>query len=161
MKEDLMNEIQRIAGVNPRKCMRCGKCSGACPAYDEMEYHPHQFVSMVENGRIDELMASKGIYTCLTALPVSSAVAQCRAGQAHRGRPPRGHPPAGHEPSRAGADPGAARRRAAAAGHHQRIPEIQKVRGDEDAENRCICLSLRHEHRRDGRRRTGRGDPRA
>ena len=66
MKEDLMNEIQRIAGVNPRKCMRCGKCSGACPAYDEMEYHPHQFVSMVENGRIDELMASKGIYTCLS-----------------------------------------------------------------------------------------------
>ena len=62
MKEDLMNEIQRIAGVNPRKCMRCGKCSGACPAYDEMEYHPHQFVSMVEHGRIDELMASKGIY---------------------------------------------------------------------------------------------------
>ena len=34
MKEDLMNEIQRIAGVNPRKCMRCGKCSGACPEYD-------------------------------------------------------------------------------------------------------------------------------
>ena len=31
-----------------------------------MEYHPHQFVSMVENGRIDELMASKGIYTCLS-----------------------------------------------------------------------------------------------
>ena len=56
----------RISGVNPRKCMKCGKCSGACPAYDEMEYHPHQFVSMVENGRIDELMASKGIYTCLS-----------------------------------------------------------------------------------------------
>ena len=31
-----------------------------------MEYHPHQFVSMVENGRIDELMASRGIYTCLS-----------------------------------------------------------------------------------------------
>ncbi len=63
---DMMEQITRIAGVNPRKCMRCGKCSGACPAYDEMEYHPHQFVSMVENGRIDELMRSKGIYTCLS-----------------------------------------------------------------------------------------------
>ena len=31
-----------------------------------MEFHPHQFVDMVENGRIDELMASKGIYTCLS-----------------------------------------------------------------------------------------------
>ena len=31
-----------------------------------MEYHPHQFVDMVENGRIDELMASRGIYMCLS-----------------------------------------------------------------------------------------------
>ena len=63
---NLIEDIRRIAGVNPRKCMKCGKCSGTCPAYDEMEYHPHQFVDMVENGRIDELMNSKGIYTCLS-----------------------------------------------------------------------------------------------
>ena len=62
----LLDTIMSISGVNPRKCMRCGKCSGACPAYDEMEYHPHQFVSMVENGRIEELMCSRGIYTCLS-----------------------------------------------------------------------------------------------
>ena len=55
-----------ISGVNPRKCMKCGKCSGTCPAYDSMDYHPHQFVDMVENGRIEELMASKSIWTCLT-----------------------------------------------------------------------------------------------
>ena len=58
--------IIQISGVNPRKCMKCGKCSGTCPAYDSMDYHPHQFVDMVENGRIDELMASKSIWTCLT-----------------------------------------------------------------------------------------------
>lgn len=61
-----LDTIASISGVNPRKCMKCGKCSGACPAYDEMEYHPHQFVSMVESGRLDELMASSGIYTCLS-----------------------------------------------------------------------------------------------
>ena len=59
-------EIIRIAGVNPRKCMRCGKCSGTCPSYDEMEYHPHQFVSRVENGDIEPLMNSKSLYQCLT-----------------------------------------------------------------------------------------------
>ena len=64
--QNMIETVTRISGVNPRKCMRCGKCSASCPAYDEMEYHPHQFVSMVENGRIDELMASKGIYTCLS-----------------------------------------------------------------------------------------------
>lgn len=65
-KQNLMDEIAHISGVNPRKCMKCGKCSGACPAYDEMEYHPHQFVDMVDNGRIEELMNSKGIYRCLS-----------------------------------------------------------------------------------------------
>lgn len=65
-KQNLMDEIAHISGVNPRKCMKCGKCSGACPAYDEMEYHPHQFVDMVDNGRIEELMNSKGIFRCLS-----------------------------------------------------------------------------------------------
>lgn len=64
--KNMIETITRISGVNPRKCMKCGKCSGACPAYDEMEYHPHQFVSMVETGRLEELMNSKGIYTCLS-----------------------------------------------------------------------------------------------
>ena len=59
-------EILRISGVNPRKCMKCGKCSATCPAYDQMEYHPHQFVSMVQKGHIDELMNSKSIYMCLS-----------------------------------------------------------------------------------------------
>ncbi|MBQ3222552.1 MAG: 4Fe-4S dicluster domain-containing protein [Clostridia bacterium] len=59
-------DILRMSGVEPRKCMRCGKCSGTCPAYDEMEYHPHQFVYMVENGQIEKLMQSKSIFKCLT-----------------------------------------------------------------------------------------------
>ena len=62
----MIETVKRISGVNPRKCMKCGKCTASCPAYDEMEYHPHQFVDMVENGRIEELMNSKGIYMCLS-----------------------------------------------------------------------------------------------
>ena len=58
--------IERISGVNPLKCMRCGKCSATCPAYDEMNYHPHQFVYMVEKGDIDKLMADDSIYKCLS-----------------------------------------------------------------------------------------------
>ena len=59
-------DILRISGVNPRKCMKCGKCSGTCPAYDEMDYHPHEFVYMVRWGQIDKLMQSKSIYKCLS-----------------------------------------------------------------------------------------------
>ena len=65
-KKYLQEEIVRISGVNPKKCMRCGKCSATCPAYDEMEYHPHQFVYMVENGDIEPLLNSESIYRCLT-----------------------------------------------------------------------------------------------
>lgn len=65
-KEDMREQVLRMSGVDPRKCMTCGKCSGTCPAYDEMEYHPHQFVSMVRKGRIEELMNSESIFRCLS-----------------------------------------------------------------------------------------------
>ena len=62
----LRDEIIRISGANPSKCMRCGKCSGTCPAYDEMEYHPHQFVNMVESGDVEPLLNSESLYKCLS-----------------------------------------------------------------------------------------------
>ena len=65
-KDLLRKEIIRISGTNPAKCMQCGKCSGTCPAYGEMEYHPHQFVAMVEQGDIEPLLNSESIYKCLT-----------------------------------------------------------------------------------------------
>ena len=64
--ERTKEQILRLSGVNPRKCMRCGKCSGTCPSYDEMEYHPHEFVYMVESGDIEPLLNSKSIYKCLS-----------------------------------------------------------------------------------------------
>ncbi|MCI6729668.1 MAG: 4Fe-4S dicluster domain-containing protein [Candidatus Faecousia sp.] len=65
---DYSEEIRRITGINPRKCMRCGKCSAVCPAYEEMEYHPHQFVAMIERGAVEELMASRAIWNCLSCM---------------------------------------------------------------------------------------------
>ncbi len=62
----MKEQILRTSGVNPLKCMRCGKCSGTCPAYDEMEYHPHEFVYMVERGEIEPLLKSESLYKCLS-----------------------------------------------------------------------------------------------
>ena len=77
-KEDLVNNVLRVSGVDPRKCMKCGKCSGACPAYGEMEYHPHQFVSMVLRGNVEKLMASpKSLYQCLSCF---ACVERCPRG---------------------------------------------------------------------------------
>ena len=62
----LREEILRMSGVNTSKCMKCGKCSATCPAFDEMEFHPHQFVAMVDEGRIQPLLNSESLYKCLS-----------------------------------------------------------------------------------------------
>ena len=59
-------QIKEISGVNPLKCMKCGKCSASCPSYNEMDIKPHQFVSYVQNGDIAALAESKSLYKCLS-----------------------------------------------------------------------------------------------
>ena len=49
--------IKEISGVNPLKCMKCGKCSASCPSFNEMDIKPHQFVSYVN---------SKSLWKCLS-----------------------------------------------------------------------------------------------
>lgn len=77
MSENLKEQILRSSGVDVRKCMKCGKCSGTCPSYDEMEYHPHQFVYMVEKGEIEPLMRSASLYRCLSCF---ACVERCPRG---------------------------------------------------------------------------------
>ncbi|MBR5514878.1 MAG: 4Fe-4S dicluster domain-containing protein [Clostridia bacterium] len=77
-KKDLLREeIIRRSGVNPKKCMKCGKCSGTCPAYEEMEFHPHQFASMIDSGDIEPLIASESVYKCLSCF---ACVERCPRG---------------------------------------------------------------------------------
>ena len=58
--------IRQVSGVEPLKCMKCGKCSASCPSYEEMDIKPHQFVSYVQNEDIEALVASKSLYKCLS-----------------------------------------------------------------------------------------------
>ena len=60
------DRIKEISGVNPLKCMKCGKCSATCPAFNEMDIKPHQFVSYVQNGDIEALTNSKSLWKCLS-----------------------------------------------------------------------------------------------
>ena len=70
-------QILRISEVNPLRCMRCGKCSATCPSYEEVEYHPHQFVYMVETGDIEPLLNSESLYKCLSCF---ACVERCPRG---------------------------------------------------------------------------------
>ena len=77
MEQKRKEQILRMSGAEVRKCMKCGKCSATCPSYDEMEYHPHQFVAMVNEGNIEKLMESESIYKCLTCF---ACVERCPRG---------------------------------------------------------------------------------
>ena len=78
-KEHLIEEMLRRSGANPKKCIKCGKCSGACPAYSEMEYHPHQFANMFVNGDIDALLESDAVFKCMSCM---ACVERCPKGVA-------------------------------------------------------------------------------
>ena len=58
--------IQEISGVNPYKCMKCGKCTATCPSFAEMDIKPHQFVSYVLNDDVETLANSKSLWKCLS-----------------------------------------------------------------------------------------------
>ena len=69
--------IKEISGVNPLKCMKCGKCSASCPSFNEMDIKPHQFVSYVQNEDIEALIQSKSIWKCLSCF---ACVERCPRG---------------------------------------------------------------------------------
>ena len=71
--------IKERSGTDVRKCMKCGKCSGRCPAYAEMDIKPHQFVSYIEKGEAEKLLASKSLYSCLSCF---ACVERCPRGVA-------------------------------------------------------------------------------
>ena len=78
-KAERIENLNRLSGTDVKKCMKCGKCSGRCPAFKDMDIKPHQFVSMLGQGRIDELLESKSIWNCLSCM---ACVERCPRGVA-------------------------------------------------------------------------------
>ena len=78
-KEERVENLVRLSGTDVRKCMKCGKCSGRCPAFKDMDIKPHQFVSMLAKGKIDELLESEAIWNCLSCM---ACVERCPRGVA-------------------------------------------------------------------------------
>ena len=71
--------INRVSGTDVQKCMKCGKCSGRCPAFKDMDIKPHQFVSMLAQGKLEKLLESEAIWSCLSCM---ACVERCPRGVA-------------------------------------------------------------------------------
>ena len=78
-KHEQVKLIKERSGTDAKKCMKCGKCSGRCPAFKEMDIKPHQFVSMLGKGQIDKLLESEAIWNCLSCM---ACVERCPRGVA-------------------------------------------------------------------------------
>ena len=78
-KEEQFENLLRISGTDVRKCMKCGKCSGRCPAFKDMDIKPHQFVSLLAKGKVEELLERKEIWSCLSCM---ACVERCPRGVA-------------------------------------------------------------------------------
>ena len=78
-REERIENLNRMSGTDVRKCMKCGKCSGRCPAFKDMDIRPHQFVTMLAKGKIEELLESKAIWNCLSCM---ACVERCPRGVA-------------------------------------------------------------------------------
>ena len=65
-KKNQAEKVKEISGSNPLKCMKCGKCSASCPAFEKMDIKPHQFVSYVINENVEELANCESLWYCLS-----------------------------------------------------------------------------------------------
>lgn len=81
-KTETLENINLISGTDAKKCMKCGKCSGRCPAYHDMDIKPHQFVSYLVSGKLDKLLNSKAVFNCLSCM---ACVERCPRGVAPQG----------------------------------------------------------------------------
>ncbi len=78
-KEERIENVNRLCGTDVKKCMKCGKCSGRCPAFKDMDIKPHQFVSMLAKGKIEALLECEAIWSCLSCM---ACVERCPRGVA-------------------------------------------------------------------------------
>ena len=67
-REERLENISTLSGTDVKKCMKCGKCSGRCPAFKEMDIKPHQFVSLLAQGKLEKLLECEAIWSCLSCM---------------------------------------------------------------------------------------------
>jgi len=72
---DLVDQVNAIAGQSIGLCYHCHKCSAGCPVIDAMAYGPDRLLRMVALNQAQEVLKSRdiwlcaGCYTCATRCP--------------------------------------------------------------------------------------------
>ncbi|MCL2753604.1 MAG: 4Fe-4S dicluster domain-containing protein [Defluviitaleaceae bacterium] len=70
-------QMQELSGTDINKCMKCGRCSAACPTAKDMDIMPHQFISHLARGDVSTLLNSNSLWQCLSCF---ACVQRCPRG---------------------------------------------------------------------------------
>ena len=62
----MASEVLGLSGAKVTNCMKCGRCSAACPVSGGMDIFPHEFVSKLGNEDLAPLLECDAIWQCLS-----------------------------------------------------------------------------------------------
>lgn len=63
-----LKALSKIGEHRPFDCFQCIRCTSGCPSMKMLELKPHEIVSLVRLGFVDELVGSDMIWNCTTCL---------------------------------------------------------------------------------------------
>lgn len=64
----LLRQIAELSGEDYDVCYQCGCCTAGCPVADEMDPGPREALLLLQLGRPEELVQSKGIWLCASCM---------------------------------------------------------------------------------------------
>lgn len=70
-EKEVSRQILQLSGANANLCIRCGRCTAACPVAGQMDQKPHRFASLLLHGQADTLIRSNSIWLCLSCMACS------------------------------------------------------------------------------------------
>lgn len=60
--------IEELSGQTIADCYQCGCCTAGCPVGTAMDPPPSKAIRLLQLGRVDELLASEGVWLCASCL---------------------------------------------------------------------------------------------
>jgi len=70
--DEVLERVETLSGQKLRACYQCGRCSAGCPVVEEMDIIPSEVIRLLQLGQIEEVLASKTIWTCASCLQCAS-----------------------------------------------------------------------------------------
>ena len=76
-KKITAGQLLENSGASPLNCMKCGRCTAACPAAADMDLFPHEIVAELGSGSVARAIGADSPWQCLSCF---ACVERCPRG---------------------------------------------------------------------------------